>query len=173
MANTSTTDYVDRLRAQWSAQRPDIDTSPMAVLGRITRIAHLTGPEISALMVKYKVDRGEFDVLATLRRAGSPFTLSPTDLYTSLLLSSGGLSNRLRRMEQKGLVRRMDNKSDGRSQLVALSNRGLALVDEVFGANMSLERELLSLLTETEFRQTEASLRVLCRSIEASFEKKS
>lgn len=172
MKNAKTPDHVDRLRAQWSTQRSDIDTSPMAVLGRINRIAHLTGPEISALMAKFELDRGEFDVLATLRRSGSPFTLSPTDLYTSLMLSSGGLSNRLRRMERKGLVQRTESKSDGRSQLVALSNKGLALVDEVFEADMALEKKMLSLLTDAEFRQAEETLRMLCRSIESSLQKK-
>lgn len=165
-------DHVDRLRGQWAAARPDIDTTPMAVLGRVTRIAHLTAPAISASMGKYGLDRGEFDVLATLRRAGPPFTLSPTDLYKSLMLSSGGLSNRLRRMERKGLVDRSENEADGRSQFVILSERGLKLVDAAFAADMALEKELLSRLDEAAMRQAETALRQLCRAIEAALEDK-
>ncbi len=164
-------DHIDQLRAQWAAQRPDINTSPMSVLGRVNRIAHLTGPAISALMEKFSIDRGEFDVLATLRRAGPPFTLIPTELYTSLMLSSGGLSNRLNRMERKGLIKRSENKSDGRSQLVQLSDKGLTLVDKVFAADMNLESNMLSHLTSFEFIQLEEALRILCRSIERSTEK--
>lgn len=172
MIDSQKPDHVDRLRAQWAEQRPDIDTSPMAVLGRINRIAHLTGPAILASMQKHGLDRGEFDVLATLRRSGPPFTLSPTNLYTSLMLSSGGLSNRLNRMEQKGFVQRSDNKSDGRSQLVSLSDRGLVLVDEAFEADMSLELGMLSGLDDNEFKQAEAALRMLCQSIESALSKR-
>lgn len=168
MMSENNPDHVDRSRAQWSAQRPDIDTSPMAVLGRINRVAQMTGQAISASMTKFNLDRGEFDVLASLRRAGPPFRLSPTELYTSLMLSSGGLSNRLRRMERKGLVERPENMADGRSQLVALSERGLALVDTAFEADMALEAAMLLSLDDTERKQIEIALRILCRSLEAS-----
>lgn len=168
MTNPKNPDHVDRLRVQWAAQQPGIDTSPMSVLGRVNRIAHLTGPAISDLMDKFNIDRGEFDVLATLRRAGPPFTLKPTELYTSLMLSSGGLSNRLNRMKHKGLIKRSENKSDGRSQFVQLSKRGLALVDKVFAADMALEKDILSHLNNSEFVQLETVLRMLCQSIEKS-----
>lgn len=172
MTKAKNPDHIDQLRAQWAEQRPDINTSPMTVLGRVSRIAHLTGPVISVSMEKYGLDRGEFDVLAALRRAGPPFTLSPTDLYTSLMLSSGGLSNRLRRMERKGLVLRSENITDGRSQLVELSKEGLKLVDDAFQSDMELESSLLSHLSVAEFNQLETALRVLCRLIETSLQKK-
>lgn len=166
MIDDSNLDHVDQSRMQWSEQRPDIDTSPMAILGRINRVALMAGQAIAASMAEVGLDRGEFDVLATLRRAGSSFALSPTELYTSLMLSSGGLSNRLRRMERKGLVGRAENTADGRGQLVVLSAKGLALVDEAFEADMKLEASLLQILGEQEQKQLEAALRMLCRDLE-------
>lgn len=168
MADKPGPDHVDRSRAQWLAQRPDIDTAPMAILGRINRIALAIAPAISASMARYDLDRGEFDVLAALRRAGPPFRLTPTDLYASLMLSSGGLSNRLRRMERKGLVDRLENVVDGRSRLVAMSEKGLNLVDRAFEADMALESSMLEALDDAQRKQIELLLRKLNRSLEAS-----
>nr|WP_321449344.1 MarR family transcriptional regulator [uncultured Cohaesibacter sp.] len=166
MMKHSDADHVDGARLQWETLRPDIDTTPMEILGRINRIALLTAPAIVSVMAEYDLDRGEFDVLATLRRSGAPFALRPTELCSSLLLTSGGLSNRLRRMERKGLVTRTQNEEDGRSQLITISPKGLNLVDQVFTHDMKVEAGLLSKLDEKHRSQLAEALKALCLTLE-------
>ena len=110
---TNEDDHVDRLRAQWARELPDLDTEPMAVLGRIWRISNLVRPGIEATFRGFGLDGGEFDVIATLLRAGPPYRLSPTALYTALMISSGGLTHRLDRLGRAGLVKRERDPGDG------------------------------------------------------------
>jgi hypothetical protein len=79
-------DHVDRLRGQWRSELPDLDTEPMAILGRAYRLANLVRPSIEATFTSFGLDRGEFDVISTLRRSGPPYRLTPTELYTSLMI---------------------------------------------------------------------------------------
>lgn len=99
-------DHVDRLRGQWARELPDIDTEPMGILGRASRLTNLFRPSLEATFARFGLDRGEFDVIATLRRSGPPCRLTPTQIYTSLMISSGGLTHRLDRLEKAGLIRR-------------------------------------------------------------------
>src|SRR5690606_33969319 len=115
------------------------DTGPMAVLGRIWRIANIVAPGIEATFKTFGLERGEFDVISTLRRAGPPYRLTPTELYTMLMISSGGLTHRLDRLEKAGLVRREASQADGRSRVVALTEKGVAVAEEAFRADMAQE----------------------------------
>ena len=94
-------DHVDRLRRQWAHELPDLDTEPMAILGRAYRLSNLVRGSIEATFAGFGLDRGEFDVIATLRRSGPPYRLTPTELYTSLMITSGGLTHRLDRLERR------------------------------------------------------------------------
>ena len=150
-------DHVGRLRASWARERPAIDTEGMAILGRARRITLLVRGPIEAVFKKHGCDAGEFDVLASLRRAGSPYRLRPTEIYQALMISSGGLTDRLIRLEREGLVARTRSEEDGRSVLVELTHTGRALIDAAFEADMKLERQILAGLQPAE-RKTLARL---------------
>ncbi len=160
-------DHVARLQALWLRERPGLDTEGMAILGRARRITLMVRPRIEAIFKEFGCDAGEFDVLGTLRRAGAPFRLRPTEIYQSLMISSGGLTDRLDRLEKRGLVVRTQSDEDGRSLLVALTDAGRALVDAAFEKDMKLEREILSPLTRDERNVLARLLAKLAAGIEA------
>ncbi len=159
-------DHVDRLRAQWARELPDLDTRPMAVLGRIWRISNLVRPGIETTFAAFGLDRGEFDVISTLRRAGPPYRLTPTQLYTTLMISSGGLTHRLGRLEKAGLVAREPSAEDGRSLAVRLTEKGRDLAEAAFREDMAREAEALTGLDEGERETLAALLRRLALSLE-------
>lgn len=165
--HTPVQDHVDRLRGQWARELPDLDTEPMAILGRAFRLSKLVGPSIEALFARHGIDRGEFDVISTLRRSGPPYRLTPTDMYASLMISSGGLTHRLIRLEKAGLVRREKSPADGRSVLVALTDEGKDLAERAFRSDMANEREFLHHLDGEERDRLAALLRKLVAGIEA------
>jgi DNA-binding MarR family transcriptional regulator len=160
-------DHVDRLRGQWARELPDLDTEPMAILGRAMRITNMVRPSIEATFAGFDLDRGEFDVIATLRRSGPPYRLTPTDMYTSLMISSGGLTHRLDRLEKAGLIRREKSPSDGRSMLVALTDKGIALSEEAFRVDMASELRFLDALDSGERKMLAGLLRKLVLGIES------
>lgn len=141
-------DHVDLLLAQWARQRPDLDCSPMGVLGRVARMAAIAGREVSEELKECGLLGSDFDILATLRRAGEPLT--PTALYQSAMLSSGAMTARLDKLEQRGLITRQAAPDDRRSLLVNLTDAGLALVDEAVERHLANERRLLAPLTLAE-----------------------
>lgn len=166
MPKTSPQDPVDRLRTQWKAELPELETEPMAVLGRIYRIATHAGRRIEALFASLGLERGEFDVLATLRRSGPPYRLSPTQLYGSLMISSGGMTHRLDRLERAKLIARVAAETDRRSTLVELTATGRALVERAVAADMDLEKELFRGLAVADRRQLAGLLRKLLLIVE-------
>jgi DNA-binding MarR family transcriptional regulator len=159
-------DHVDKRRRQWARELPDLDTEPMAILGRAYRLSNLVRPSIEATFADFGLDRGEFDVIGTLRRSGPPYRLTPTELYTSLLISSGGLTHRLDRLEKSGLIRREKSPHDGRSQLVALTETGMARAEEAFRRDMANESTFLQALDKVEREQLARLLRKLVAGIE-------
>lgn len=165
-ADRAKEDHVDRLRRQWARELPDLDTGPMAILGRALRLTNMVRPSIEATFSGYGLDRGEFDVIGTLRRSGPPYRLTPTDLYTSLMISSGGLTHRLDRLEKAGLVRREKSPDDGRSFLVILTEAGIALAEEAFRTDMASESRFLAALDAHEREALADLLRKLIVGIE-------
>ncbi len=111
-----TTDAVDLITAQWNRERPDLDTEPMAVFGRIYRLARAMGDRIEQVYGQFGIGRGEFDVLATLRRSGEPFSLSPTALADSLMLTTGGMTGRLDKLQKAWPPRAPTRMTAGRSR---------------------------------------------------------
>lgn len=161
-----TEDHVDRLRRQWAAELPDLDTEPMAILGRALRLTNMVRPSIEATFAGFDLDRGEFDVIATLRRAGPPYRLTPTEMYSLLMISSGGLTHRLDRLEKAGLIRREKSPNDGRSMLVALTDAGNVLAETAFRQDMASELRFLAPLSSTERETLAGLLRKLITGIE-------
>ncbi|WP_246666149.1 MarR family transcriptional regulator [Aquamicrobium sp. LC103] len=163
---TAREDHVDRLRAQWARELPDLDTEAMAILGRAYRLSNLVRPSIEATFAGFGLDRGEFDVIATLRRSGPPYRLTPTELYTLLMISSGGLTHRLDRLEKAGLVRREKSPHDGRSFLVGLTEEGQKRAEEAFRLDMASERKFLAGLDGEDRKELARLLRKLILSAE-------
>lgn len=161
-------DHVGRLRSQWARELPDLDTTPMAVLGRAYRLASLVRPSIETVFAGFGLDRGEFDVLSTLRRSGPPYRVTPTELYRSLMISSGGLTHRLVRLEKAGLVRRERAAGDGRSLLVVLTDAGAARTEAAFRADMDNERRFLAGMTDSKRDALAALLAELLAGIEGA-----
>ncbi|MGW6690083.1 MarR family winged helix-turn-helix transcriptional regulator [Streptomyces sp. NPDC054961] len=159
------TDAVDAITAQWYAVRPDLHTEPMAVFGRIYRIAKTMGDEMERTYNRYGISRGEFDVIATLRRSGTPYTLSPRELSATLMLTTGGMTGRLDKLEKAGLLLRAPDPHDRRGLKVTVTERGLALIDEAVAAGLEVQRAALTGLDEDEVRTLTALLRKLMAGV--------
>ncbi len=156
-----TGDAVDRLLDQWETQRPDLDASPMGVIGRLSRAARLLERELDDNFARFGLQSWEFDVLATLRRAGKPYRLTAGQLVNAAMVTSGAITNRIDRLVTRGLVTRDTDPTNRRSVLIALTRDGLRLVDEVVAAHVHHEHDLLTPLTPTQRTQLANLLRTL------------
>ncbi|MER7490997.1 MarR family transcriptional regulator [Streptomyces sp. NPDC126497] len=139
-------DPVDAIIEQWARVRPDLDTTGMEVFGRVFRLARAMGDRMEKAYAGYGISRGEFDVLATLRRSGEPYTLSPRRLSATLMLTTGGMTGRLDKLERAGLLRRSPDPHDRRGLQVTLTEEGLRLTDAAVGAGLAAQSEALSAL---------------------------
>jgi len=140
-------DHVDFVVAQWAEAMPGVDASSMEVFGRMVRVQkHLERLRADAL-ARFGFKEGEFDVLATLRRSGAPYRLTPTDLYRSLLITSGAMTNRLARLEAAGMVERISDVEDRRSSQVVLTDKGKALIEEAVGTHTAIQNAVLAPLS--------------------------
>ncbi len=163
---TTQRDAVDSITDQWTRERPDLDPSPMGVVGRISRIATRIQPELDQVFAAYGLSSGDFDVLATLRRGSHPHRLAPGQLARSTMLTTGGMTKRLDRLERKGLVRRAPDPHDRRGTLVELTESGRAVVDEAVVAHVANEERLLAALSPAKRAQLAGLLRELLLSLE-------
>ncbi|MEV0245779.1 MarR family transcriptional regulator [Nocardia sp. NPDC050712] len=143
-------DDIDRIERQWRRERVDLDSSPIQVVGRISRLHWALEERLGRVFAEYELSRGEFDVLATLRRSGEPFELSAGDLRGSTMVTSGAVTKRVDRLERAGLVHRRAAEDDARGRLIQLTDRGRALIDEAIGEHLRNETRLLSGLTADE-----------------------
>lgn len=159
-----TQDRVDFILAQWAKERPDLDTSGMSVIGRISRSSRYVDQHLTKNFAKFGLNRGEFDVLATLRRYGESYPMTPTELLSALMLSSGAMTNRLDRLEQSGYIERKSHPEDRRGVLVVLTDEGKRKIDEVVLAHTEFEKELLASLTTAEQEQLAELIRKLLLS---------
>ncbi|MGW0915873.1 MarR family winged helix-turn-helix transcriptional regulator [Streptomyces sp. NPDC002784] len=154
-------DAVDAIIDQWAAVRPDLDTAAMEVFGRISRLARTMGDRMEKAYARFGISRGEFDVLATLRRSGEPYTLSPRQLSATLMLTTGGMTGRLDKLERAGLLRRSPDPHDRRGLQVTLTEEGLSTVDRAVGAGLALQTEALATLDAEQAGQLADLLREL------------
>src|SRR4051812_14485070 len=154
-------DEVDRIVDAWSRERADLDFSPLQVLSRVGRLArHLERARRTAFAAS-DLESWEFDVLAALRRAGSPYQLSPKALLQQTLVSSGTMTNRIDRLVERGLVERRTDPNDGRGILVQMTGQGLSRVDAAITRLVDAEAELLSGLSPTDQERLSGLLRKL------------
>ena len=150
MDGTGEIDGIDRVVAQWGREKPELDTLPMQLIGRLMRIGKHLETQIAACHKRYGLTMGEFDVLATLRRAGGDHCLTPSELIATMMLTSGAMTNRLDRLESKGLTVRVHSQEDRRSVSVALTDQGLALIDELIVEHVKIQQGLMLSLSEAE-----------------------
>ena len=151
-------DRVARIQQAWARERPDLDVSPQGVIGRLHRLAgHLTD-ELCIVYQRHGLGEGEFDVLATLRRAGKPYELAPGELAGHTMVTTGAMTKRIDRLERDGLVTRRRSTTDGRGRVVALTTAGRRLIDRAFTEHMRNERRLLEPLTAAQTTELEALL---------------
>jgi len=143
-------DHVDRVLAQWASERPDLDVSPMAAIGRLKRVSRFIENELSRTFATHGLDAASFDVLATLRRSGPPYRLTPTGLMRAAMVTSGAITQRLDRLEARGLVTRTPSDADGRGVHVVLTDEGRALIDRALPDHVDTEKRLLASLTDTQ-----------------------
>jgi DNA-binding MarR family transcriptional regulator len=129
MSSEVAQDAIDRIIAQWRRERPDLDLSAMEVFGRLGRLARVLEPAVEAVFARHGLRQGEFDVLAALRRSGEPYTLIPSALSDTLMMSRAGMTNRLDRLEAAGLVDRTLDPADRRSFRIALTDEGKRVID--------------------------------------------
>ncbi|WP_027712354.1 MarR family winged helix-turn-helix transcriptional regulator [Dickeya chrysanthemi] len=156
------TTRADNAYEQWQRERPDLDPFPMQLLGRLFEASlRLERDHLNPLFARFGLRPGEFDVLATLRRSGAPYALTPTQLYETLMMSSGGMTNRIDRLEQAEWVARQSNPQDRRGTLVTLTEKGLALMETLLTLHVENERQLLASLDDEEQHQLNQLLRKL------------
>ena len=158
-------DAVDLVVEQWAQARPDLDASPMGVLGRLSRVTRIAERELKALFSEYGLERGEFDVLATLRRAGTPAGMNAGTLARSSMVTSGAVTNRLDRLVAKGYITRDVDPANRRTLVVALTPAGRELIDRVIVAHIDNERRILAALDQHQQDDLAATLRTLLLSL--------
>jgi DNA-binding MarR family transcriptional regulator len=158
-------DHVHHVLEQWRREVPELDRSPMGVVGRISRLAQLLQAELEPVFETYDVNGGEFDVLASLRRAGKPYQLTPTELSKALMVTSGGMTKRLTALEDRGLIRREPDPNDRRSTSVTLTREGKRLVDAILPEHVANEERLLGELSNKERAELAGLLEALAVSL--------
>jgi DNA-binding MarR family transcriptional regulator len=151
-------DAVDRIVSQWQLVRPDIDASPIEVIGRISRLSRLVDRRLAENFAAFGIEAWMYDVLATLRRSGSPYELYAGELVQQSMVTTGAITNRIDRLEERGLVERA-SVEDRRKVLVRLTKRGVTLVDEVVASHMAVENEMLAHLSGRQRKELAAVLR--------------
>lgn len=150
MKQTDHQDHVQALLRQWARERPDVEVSPMAVIGRLSRVGRKIEVRLGENFAAHGIDAATFDVLATLRRSGDPYTLSPKDLMKTSMVTSSAIAQRLNKLEGDGLIERTANQHDGRGKLVHLTDKGRDLVDRVLPTHVAVEREFLQALSRKQ-----------------------
>lgn len=154
-------DEVDRIVAAWRTERPDLDFSPLEVLSRVGRLSRMLDRARRQAFNRSELDSWEFDVLAALRRAGSPYQLSPKALLQQTLVSSGAMTNRIDRLVERGLVERREDPNDGRGVLVRMTTAGLTRVDAAITRLVDAEAGILASLNRAEQKKLAEALRRL------------
>lgn len=143
-------DEVDRLVAAWARERPDLDVRPLEVLSRVTRLARHLDRARRTAFAAHDLETWEFDVLAALRRTGRPYALSPGQLLAQTMVTSGTMTNRVDRLETRGLVQRLPDPADRRGVRVRLTPRGKERVDAALADLLERERGLLQGLSRPD-----------------------
>jgi DNA-binding MarR family transcriptional regulator len=153
-------DGVDKILAQWNRERPDLDVGPMGLIGRLRRISRYLTREMEKTFAAHGLNDASFDVLATLRRSGSPYRLSPGDLQATMMITSGTMTNRIDQLEKAGLVVRTVNPEDGRGFFVSLTKKGFTVIDAAVTDHVATQKRLTASLSAKD----KAALNTLLRN---------
>jgi DNA-binding MarR family transcriptional regulator len=159
-------DAVDRIAEQWEQERPELDVGPMLVIGRLHRVAELLDQRLRTVFAQADLGNGDFDVLASLRRSGAPYKLTPTELAGTTMVTSGAVTKRVDRLVKQGLVERTVSATDGRGRVIALTDRGKAVQESLHPQHLANEDQLLAGLTPAERKQLASLLSKLLVSLE-------
>lgn len=146
------TDHVDMILEQWHREKPGLDVSPMAVIGRLSRAASAVSARLSETFARHNLDSSSFDVLATLLRSGVPYRITPAALARDAMISTSAVAQRLNKLERQGLITREQNPADGRGTVVTLTEAGRDLVEGALPEHLATERAILAALSPTEQR---------------------
>ena len=165
--SASDPDHVDEILTEWARERPDLDVEVLGLVGRLFRVVHLADAALGEGFERHGLQPGWFDLLAALRRAGAPYQRNPTELMRATLLSSGGMTKRLDRLAEAGLVERRPDPHDRRGTLVRLTGRGKQLVDRALPGHLANEERLLAALDPAERRRLDELLGKLLSALEA------
>ncbi|WP_410813669.1 MarR family winged helix-turn-helix transcriptional regulator [Micromonospora sp. 067-2] len=163
---TGRPDDVDVIVDQWAREMPDLDTRSMEIFGRIYRLAGLMGDRLERAYGKHGISRAEFDVLATLRRAGAPHRLAPTDLARSMMITTGGMTGRLDRLVRAGLVERVPHPTDKRGVFAQLTEAGLDVIDSAVVAGVDAQSFVADQLGDAGSRELADHLREVLHVLE-------
>lgn len=163
-SQSSPQDIADLGIAMWRRERPDIDCSGKAITGRILRLGELFMGAMNGNMAQFGLRYSQYAIVGTLRAAGKPYRMSPSELQSTLMITSGGVSNLLRRIEEMGYIRRLDDPVDGRGVIVELTDEGFQLSERAMVAQADLERSLVAVLSEDEQDELATLLRRLILS---------
>lgn len=164
-SDTIEPDPIDQAVLDWERERPELDTTPLALFARLGRVRRLTEHLVERSLARYELTYGGLDILLALRRSGSPYRKTPTQLSEMSLLTSGGITFRLDRLEQQQLIQRVASENDRRVTYAQLTDEGVRVADEALTAHLAYERDLLQGLTTSEIRHLTALLRRLEESL--------
>jgi DNA-binding MarR family transcriptional regulator len=154
-------DGVDLILEQWRRERPDLDATPLAVIGRVSRLSRELERRLEPVFARHGLEGGLYDVLAALRRAGAPYRLRPSELAESMMLTASGMTKRLDRLEQAALVARHPDPADRRGVLIELTPAGRQVIDSTATEHVANEDHLLTALSRADRRQLASLLRKL------------
>lgn len=160
-------DEVDRLLRGWRRVLPDVDVSPLEVLSRVSRLARYLDRQRTVIFARHDLEIWSFDVLSALRRALTPASLSPGQLLAQTLVTSGTMTNRLDRLEERGLLRRHQDPADARSVRVQITAAGRRCVDRALTDLVEREHAILASLDAEERRLLAAMLRQVVAPFDA------
>lgn len=145
-------DQIDKIVEQWNAERPDLDVAPMALIGRIKRLAQHLSNEMGKTFAKHGLNSASFDMLATLRRSGPPYQLSPNDLLSTMMITSGTMTNRIDQLVKSGMVERINNPEDKRSVFIALTKEGFKVIDAAVTDHVATQHRLVEEISREDFQ---------------------
>lgn len=160
-------DRASRARAQWDREVPGLNLVPMETLGRLSEVTQtLRKNYFEPVFKAHGLKPGEFDVLATLRRSGAPYTLTPTELYSSTMITSGGMTARLDRLEKAGFIARKPHETDRRALSIVLTDAGMSLIETLLPEHIATQERALKGLTPEEQRTLGALLHKVLAGID-------
>jgi DNA-binding MarR family transcriptional regulator len=162
-------DWIDEFSAAWAREYPDTDTTSLLLITTLTRLSMLIDTYQQETLEPFNLAPSDYSVLAALRRAGAPYELAPSDLYSTLERSSGGMTKMLKRLESLGFVKRARDPNDGRSTLVSLTPSGMDVEEGAFNKFLSSAHELLEGIPSGKLKEIDRSLRSLLITIEKYF----